>query len=75
MLSSVSKCAPSPSLSSSSSAEFKGSSPWVGGGREKREGGRRKGGWEGGGKQGGREGGGKMKRGAEVGHEGKDNHK
>ena len=42
MLSSVSKCAPSPSLSSSSSAEFKGSSPWVGGegergGREGRE--------------------------------------
>ena len=34
LLSSVSKCAPSPSLSLSSSAEFKGSSPWARGGRE-----------------------------------------
>ena len=47
MLSSVSKCAPSPSLSLSSSAEFKGSSPWVGGEGEKREGGRRERGREG----------------------------
>ena len=38
----MSKCAPSPSLSSSSSAEFKGSSPWVGG--EGERGGRSEGG-------------------------------